>query len=69
VAVAFHHHSRGNAIGCRSLLELAIRNLGLYPPQYAGLGLALLLQDLAQWRTALDDGSTLPAFPQVKRQK
>jgi predicted metal-dependent hydrolase len=69
VAVAFHHHSRGNRIGFRSLLERAIRNLSLYPAQHAGLDLAALLEDLTRWRETLEDGATPPAFPQVKWQK
>jgi predicted metal-dependent hydrolase len=69
VAVAFHHRSRGNRIGFRSLLERAIRNLSSYPAQHAGLDLAALLENLTQWRETHGDEATRPAFPQVKRQK
>ena len=69
VAVAFHHHSRGNRIGFRSLLERAIRNLSSYPAQHAGLDLAALLENLTQWRETQEKEATPPAFPQVKRQR
>jgi uncharacterized protein len=69
VAVAFHHHSRGNRIGFRSLLERAIRNLSSYPAQHEGLDLAALLENLTQWRETHDEEATPPVFPQVKRQR
>ncbi len=65
VAVALHHHSRGNRIGCRSLLERARRNLSLYPPAYGGLDLAALLHSVDQWRTALENNGPDPEFPQL----
>jgi predicted metal-dependent hydrolase len=66
VAVALHHHSRGNQVGCRSLLERAYRNLAAYPQQHGGLDLAALLRSLDQWREALDQGQAVPAFPQLQ---
>lgn len=69
VAVAFHHYSRGNRIGFRSLLERAIRNLSSYPAQHAGLDLAALLENLTEWRETHDEETTPPAFPQVKWQR
>jgi len=66
VAVALHHHSRGNAVGCRSLLERARRNLSLYPDEHGGLDLAALLQAVDQWRDALDHGRSAPSFPRLQ---
>jgi hypothetical protein len=66
VAVALHHHSRGNAVGCRSLLERARRNLSGYPEQHGGLDLAALLRSLDDWRNALDQGHPAPAFPRLQ---
>ena len=63
VAVALHHHSRGNLVGCRSLLDRARRNLLLYPAQHRGLDLAALIHSLEQWRQALDEGRAMPALP------
>jgi uncharacterized protein len=66
VAVALHHHSRGNQVGCRSLLERARRNLSLYPAEHAGLDLAALLHSLDGWRDALDQGQAAPPFPRLQ---
>jgi predicted metal-dependent hydrolase len=66
VAVAFVHHSRGNRVGCRSLLERARRNLSHYPDDQGGIDLAGLLRAVDQWRNALDSGSTLPEFPRLQ---
>ena len=65
VAVALHHHSRGNLVGCRSLLERARRNLSNYPAKYGGVDLDGLLQSVDRWREALHHGSTAPPFPQL----
>ena len=65
VAVALHHHSTGNLVGCRSVLARAWRNLSLYPTEYAGLDLAALLANLEQWRHALETGQSLPAPPHL----
>jgi predicted metal-dependent hydrolase len=65
VAVALHHHSRGNLVGCRSLLERARRNLSTYPAEYGGVDLDGLLQSVDRWREALHHGSTAPPFPQL----
>lgn len=66
VAVALHHHSRGNLVGCRSLLERARRNLGKYPAEYRGVDLHELLQSLDLWREALHQGGPAPPFPQLR---
>ena len=65
VTVALHHHSRGNLVGCRSLLERARRNLSTYPAKYGGVDLDGLLQSVDRWREALHHGSTAPPFPQL----
>lgn len=65
VAVALHHHSRGNQVGCRSLLDRARRNLSMYPKEHGGLDLAALLHALDQWRAALEQGHAAPPFPHL----
>jgi uncharacterized protein len=69
VAVAMVHHSRGNSIGCRSVLERARRNLAKYPAVHGGLDLAALLISLDQWRAALEDHRPQPEFPVFARPK
>jgi uncharacterized protein len=66
VAVALHHHSRGNAVGCRSLLARAQRNLSSYPAHHAGLDVAALLLALVQWREALETGQSVPPLPKLE---
>jgi hypothetical protein len=66
VAVALHHHSRGNLVGCRSLLDRARRNLGTYPAEYGGVDLGGLLDSVDQWRDALHQGSPAPPLPHLR---
>lgn len=62
VAVALHHHSRGNLEGTRSLLDRAQRNLSHYPDSYAGVNLASVRAAIAQCQQALSAGAPLPPF-------
>ncbi len=65
VAVAFHHHSRANLAGARSLLERGQRNLADYPGEFGGIHLEALRQSVEQWRRALAEGKPVPPFPQL----
>jgi uncharacterized protein len=65
-AVAFHHYSRGNSTGARSLLARALRNLAGYPQEFGGLELASLRQSIVNWQDALDHGAALPPLPELK---
>jgi uncharacterized protein len=66
VAVGLHHHSRGNIVGCRSLLARAGRNLSTYPAHYGGLDVATLLSELTEWHEALEQGRTVPPPPKLE---
>jgi len=66
VAVALHHHSRGNLVGCQSLLARASRNLSKYPSQHAGLDVAALLEVVAVWRRALETRQPVPPLPKLE---
>ena len=59
VAVALHHHGRGNLDGARSLLARAQRNLLDYPDSYAGVNLAAVRAAITQCQRALDTGAPL----------
>ena len=66
VAVALHHHSKGNLVGARSLLQRAARNLAFYPESYGGVNVAKLLCELSGWQAYLKDGaSRVPPLPQI----
>lgn len=66
VAVAFHHHSTGNLVGARSLLERARRNLAEYPGEFCGIALASLLSSMGAWRDAIGVDDELPEFPSIR---
>jgi predicted metal-dependent hydrolase len=67
IAVAFHHHSTGNLVGARSLLDRGTRNLQGYPEEHGDLKLAVFLHSLAAWKRALADGGPLPPLPHIER--
>jgi uncharacterized protein len=69
VAVAFHHHSTGNFVGARSLLERARKNLAAYPPEFGGIELAALLSSMVIWREVIGSGAALPEFPRICERK
>ena len=66
IAVALHHHSRGNAVGARSLLARAHRNLSDYPDTYAGINLVAMRREIADWEKAPDDDK--PCKLEIKSQ-
>jgi predicted metal-dependent hydrolase len=69
VAVAFHHHSTGNFVGARSLLERARKNLLEYPGDFGGIELSALLHSISAWREAIGSGVEVPEFPKLKELK
>ncbi len=66
VAVALHHHSKGNLVGARSLLGRAAKNLSKYPDGFGGLQLESLRHSLAQWQHAFAEGGDLPVSPKLQ---
>jgi hypothetical protein len=66
VAVAFHHHSTGNLVGMRSVLNRAMGNLEKCPPNFHEVDIGQLLVALAQWRDALDDNRPAPDLPRME---
>src|SRR4029077_17953342 len=55
LAVAFHHQSKGNHVGARSVLERALRNISGADNSFPDLDLDRLRADLALWRHYLDN--------------
>jgi uncharacterized protein len=53
LAVAFHHESRGNLRGARSVLERALRNLTGAERSFPALDIEQLSRDLADWQRHL----------------
>jgi predicted metal-dependent hydrolase len=54
LAVAFHHQSKGNHVGARSVLERAMRNISGADSSFPDLDLDRLRAELALWRQHLD---------------
>jgi len=55
LAVAFHHQSKGNHLGARSVLERAVRNLNGADTSFPNLDLDRLRAALELWQWYLDD--------------
>jgi len=68
VAVALHHHSRGNLVGARSLLARATRNLEPYPEKFGGIDLRVLRRSLHRWSKALAESRPAPPHFKIKVQ-
>ena len=68
VAVAFHHHSTGNRVGMRGVLERAIKNLREPAGPFQQFELDTLLQSLGEWRTAVDNNLPFPELPRIQQQ-
>jgi uncharacterized protein len=66
VSVALVHYSRGNPIGCRSVMQRARRNLSAYPEDHGGLDLRALRKCLDQWCAAMDHARPVPPFPRFE---
>ena len=65
LAVAFHHHSKGNLAGARSLLDRGYKNLSGYPDDFGGIELVQLRESVSRWRRALAEETPLPPLPRI----
>ena len=54
LAVAFHHESKGNHVGARSVLERAVRNISGADSSFPDLDLDRLRAQLEIWQRYLD---------------
>jgi predicted metal-dependent hydrolase len=69
LAVAFHHQSKGNQVGARSVLERALRNLNGADSSFPELDLDRLRAELALWQRFLDDAEDVRAKGVTKKDK
>jgi predicted metal-dependent hydrolase len=65
IAVALHHHSKGNMVGARSLLKRAAGNLSGYQENFGGIALPDLLGSISEWEAALTKGTPPPELPRI----
>ncbi len=56
-AAAFHHYARGNFSGAQTLLASAAVKLQRFQPEYHGIAVARLRNEVAGWARALGDGT------------
>jgi predicted metal-dependent hydrolase len=66
LAVAFHHHSTGNDVGCRSVMARALRNLSGYPEGLFGLHTTEIVEAVAPCQHALEQNKPFPPFPKLQ---
>jgi hypothetical protein len=70
LAVAFHHESRGNFIGARSVLDRSCRNLAGAEDSLPEIDFTRLRAELADWQrhlsgTHLADRHSRPVLPRI----
>ena len=65
LAVALHHHSRGNKVGALSLLKRAARNLTAEPRECRGIRVSDLLHSIDECEAAIERGMALPSLPRL----
>lgn len=67
VTAAFHHHSRENLRGTKSLLRAGLLKLEDFPPHHRGLNIEKLREVSRRWLAALDGAENIswPALPRI----
>ncbi|HVO63362.1 MAG TPA: DUF309 domain-containing protein [Terriglobales bacterium] len=65
LAVALHHHSKGNTVGALSLLKRAATNLAAEPRDARGICVSELLQSIRACASAIEQGTALPSLPRL----
>ena len=66
LAVAFHHESRGNLLGARSVLDRALRNLAGAETSFPALDIEQLRRDLGDWQQHLAGAGPRPLPPRIR---
>jgi uncharacterized protein len=66
LAVAFHHHSTGNLVGCRSVMARALRNLSAYPKGLLNMRTEEIVDAVTPCQCALEEHRRMPALPKLK---
>ena len=69
VAAAFHHYTRKNRRGTKSLLRAGLTKLERFPARYRGIALEPLRSAVRRWLASLDAGETPPLrrIPRIAR--
>jgi len=74
IAAAFHHHTRSNPAGFRSLLEKGLKKLESFEENEEGIDLGDLRKQLQPWQDHLKathhtSDLLCPPLPQIKKRK
>jgi len=69
LAVAFHHESKRNFVGARSVLERALRNIDGADSSFPELDFDRLRSEMAEWLEHLSGSRPRPANPRVFKRK
>jgi len=56
LAAALHHFQRDNSRGAASLMQTALHRLEPHPDSFAGIAVASLCQEIAEWQTKVKTG-------------
>jgi hypothetical protein len=67
IAAAFHHYSRGNLRGARSLFHAGLGRLARFPDIHRGIALGSLRAAVQAWAAELDGGRNPPPENPVPR--
>jgi predicted metal-dependent hydrolase len=65
LAVAFHHHRRGNPAGAIRQLRKGLRKLSLYLPEHESVDTARLCQEARLALERIEAGAPIPAYPLI----
>lgn len=70
LAAAFHHYTRGNSAGFRSLLEKGSWKLQIFGAEFEGIDIAAFTRQLQRWREHVQSPSLPspqpPTLPQIQ---
>jgi predicted metal-dependent hydrolase len=69
LAVAFHHESRGNLVGARSVLERGLRNLKGAESSFPNLDFDRLRADLEDWQKRFAGAAPRPKLPRIVKRR
>ena len=67
LAVAFHHYSTGNLVGCRSVMARALKNISTHADGLHNLRTTEIVDAVTPCLEALDENRTLVELPKLKR--
>jgi len=65
LAIGYYHLSTGNPTGARNLLERGLKKLESWEPEYRGVDLRVVNDEVRKTVTRLEEGRANEAFPKI----